>query len=249
MGRRSARYEERLFVVEGPVLVKEALAAGWNVLEMYIRSNTDHDIELPVGAETFTLEDSVFDSVSDTVTPQGVLAVVEMADNAQLRQVHDFVVVADAISDPGNLGTIIRSAEASGAQMVCLIGESVDPFSPKVVRASAGAVFHVPLLHIESWDVLKQSGFSMIGSTSHAQVAGIDTKSMYDLDYSGRIAIIMGNEAHGLAESTPVDEWVTIPHVGRAESLNVAMAASVLCMNVAHARTRSNNRRPAGLEG
>ena len=139
------------------------------------------------------------------------------------------VVVADQLADPGNLGTILRSAEAAGVDAVVLTPGSVDPYNPKVVRASAGAVFHVPVL-TAPLDAVRGADLALVGTSSH------QGDRHTEADWSGRLAIVLGNEAHGLADDAPVDRWVQIEHQGRAESLNVAMAATILVFAAAGAR-------------
>ena len=151
-----------------------------------------------------------------------------------------FVVVLDRVSDPGNLGTILRSAEAAGADLVVLTPGGVDPFNPKVVRSSAGALFHVPVV-TSTIDEVAAAGFELFGTTSHG-FPGRTVVSYTDADLSGRIAVVMGNEAAGLPDDWndtvgPVRSWITIPHSGRSESLNVAMATTVLVFEAARQRT------------
>lgn len=137
------------------------------------------------------------------------------------------MMVADQLADPGNAGTLIRSAEAAGADAVVLTPGSVDPFNPKVVRASAGSLFRLPVVQasLETLD-----GWTRLGTSSHRGTGYTDT------DLTRRIAVVLGNEAHGLGDDAPIDEWITIPHRGNAESLNVAMAATVLAFEVARQR-------------
>ena len=178
----------------------------------------------------YGLAPGVAERVSDLESPSGLFAVVVVRDTGPGRLAQtDFVVVADRIADPGNLGTIIRSAEAAGAGAVVVTPGTVDPISPKVVRASAGAVFHVPVLAATLADV-RAAGLRLVGTSSHIGVSHIDA------DWSGRLAIVAGNEAAGLDADEPVDEWVRIVHHGRAESLNVAMATTVLCFEAARQR-------------
>jgi TrmH family RNA methyltransferase len=139
------------------------------------------------------------------------------------------VVVADGIADPGNLGTILRSAEAAGVDAVVLTPGTVDALNPKAVRASAGSLFHVPIVAAGLADV-GAAGLRRIGTSSHHGIPHDD------VDWTGRVAIVLGSEAHGLPADAPVDDWVRIAHAGRAESLNVAMAATVLCFAAAAAR-------------
>ncbi len=140
-------------------------------------------------------------------------------------------MVVDALNDPGNLGTILRSSEAAGIDAVVLTPGSVDPFNPKVIRASAGAVFHVPVVGA-SLDDVRQAGIRLIGTSSHQ---GVQHR---EADWSGRVAIVLGNESHGLPDDADVDQWVTIAHRGRAESLNVAMAATLLAFTATEHRAR-----------
>ena len=142
---------------------------------------------------------------------------------------NSWVVVADKISDPGNLGTILRSAEAAGASAVLLTSSTVDAFSPKVVRASAGAIFNIPVFEGVTLEEVSQFGFKLMGSSSHQIENSVD---FTNADLTGSVAIVLGNEAHGLPAATKVEGWLTIPHSGRGESLNVAMAATLLCFEV-----------------
>jgi TrmH family RNA methyltransferase len=176
------------------------------------------------------LAPGVAERITATETPPGLFAVVR-ARVTPPRVLDDagFVVVADRLADPGNLGTILRSAEAAGVDAVVLAPGTVDPLNPKVVRASAGSLFHVPVVATGLEDV-REAGLRLLGTSSHHGTSHLD------VDWTGRVAIVLGSEAHGLPEDTPVDEWVRIAHAGRAESLNVAMAATVLCFHAAAAR-------------
>ena len=221
-------------MVQGRVLVEEAIASGLKVQEIYLRDGeTD-----PAGARVvpFVLDARTFDSVSDTASPQGMLAVCAIPEPGplQVTQSH-WYVVADNVSDPGNMGTIIRSAEAAGAAGVILSGQSVDVWSPKTVRSSAGALFHVPVHSVGGLGELRDVGLRVLGTSSHG-----DAVSLYDADLSGPVALVLGNEAHGLPDDAPVDGWLTVPHAGRSESLNVAMAATVIAMHAARSRGQSS---------
>lgn len=188
-----------------------------------------------IDAPLYVLEKSVFNAACDTVTPQGVIAVCVMPDVRELSFAADtWVIVADEISDPGNLGTIMRSCEVAGASALVLLNRSVDPYSPKVVRASAGALFHLPVVS-SSYEELHAHGMRLLGTTSHTDPRH-KPQSYTSVNYSGCIGIVLGNEAHGIAPDAPVDEWITIDHVGRSESLNVAMSASILAIHVSQSR-------------
>lgn len=228
MGRRSSRSEEGVLIVEGPVLVAEAVAAGWSFECQFVAPGAD-----PVdgAGEVLHLADGVIDKVASTETPQGVIAIaVRPSTTVDALRTATFAVVADGVADPGNLGTIMRSAEAAGADLLVVTPGTVDPTSPKTVRSSAGAVFRIPVVQIDSLETLRSSGLVVVGTSSHR---GTDYSRF---DVPSRVAVVMGSEAHGLADDAAVDDWVTIPHSGRAESLNVAMACTLLCFEVARRR-------------
>lgn len=223
-----------MFVVEGPTLVEEAAKSGVRILEQYVREDYDGYLA-PLDA--YELDAKTFNSVSDTETPRGILVVCALPDaGAMTFTSQDWLLVLHEISDPGNMGTLMRTAEAAGARGIILVGSTVDPWSPKVVRASAGAVFHVPVWQIDSLNVLSLAGVRLIGTTSHDSLAVSHIESMYDADFNGLIGIVLGNEAHGLPSDAEVDSWITVEHVGRSESLNVAMAGTVIAMHVARHR-------------
>jgi len=240
IGRRSSRYDEGRFVVEGPTLVAEAASAGWIIEAQFVPEGSDAWIG-DIG-QTYELAPGVFERVASTQTPQPPIAIVRMpavAAEAALESA-SFVVVLHGIGDPGNLGTIVRSAEAAGVDLVVLTPGSVDPYSPKVVRASAGAIFHVRIVVAELDDV-SSAGIVLVGTSSH-DAPGRNVAAHTACDLTGRIALVMGNESAGLPEewtdrAGPIDRWVTIPHRGRSESLNVAMATTVLVFEAARQRT------------
>lgn len=221
-------------MVEGPTLVREAVEAGVRVVEQYLRDDYDGYVA-PVSS--YELDSRTFSSVSDTESPRGILAVCAMPDAGAFScGDHEWVMVLHEISDPGNLGTLVRSAEAAGARGVVLVGATVDPWSPKVVRASAGAVFHVPIWQVSDLSSLRAHDMRLLGTTSHDSLAVSRPESLYEADLTGCVGVVLGNEAHGLPADLEVDSWLTIEHAGRAESLNVAMAGTVVAMRMSHVR-------------
>ncbi len=214
-------------MVEGSVLIAEAIAAGWDIEVEFVAG----DAQPVSSAPAFELADGVLERVASTERPQPNLAVARVPEASASLAEATFVLVADELNDPGNLGTILRSSEAAGIDAVVLTPGSVDPFNPKVVRASAGAVFHVPVL-AATLDEVRSAGLILVGTSSHRG------ESHTDADWSGRIAIVMGSEAHGLPDDAPVDRWVRIEHRGRAESINVAMAATLLVFEADRRRGR-----------
>lgn len=207
------------------MLIREAMAAGWTVEAEYVAPGVPPVSAAPV----FELAEGVLERVASTERPQPNLAVVRLPDVVLDLANASFVVVADRLADPGNLGTLLRSAEAAGVDAVVLTPGSVDPYNPKVVRASAGALFHVPVAE-STFDEVRRAGIRLVGTSSHRG-------DRHDqADWAGRVAVVLGNEAHGLPDDAPVDGWVRIEHRGRAESLNVAMAATVLVFEAARQR-------------
>jgi len=241
--RRAVRESEGVFVIEGVKLVQEALSSGANVEALYSApgfANACIDMAGATGLRVHELEPGVIERVGDTITPQPVLAVVMALDKplSSLSDAHSLLVMVD-VRDPGNAGTILRSAEASGVGGVVFCEGSVDVYNPKTVRASAGSLFHIPVAVGKGagtvLEELNQAGFVTMGTT----MAG---GSPYDeTDLTRRVALAFGNEANGLPGEldATLGELITIPIDGRSESLNVSMAASVLCFEAARQRRMS----------
>ncbi|MBN2622346.1 MAG: RNA methyltransferase, partial [Acidimicrobiales bacterium] len=189
--------------------------------------------------------DGMLARVVDTVTPQGVAAVARFAPtdpDEALASAGPLALVLVGVTDPGNAGTLLRSAEAAGAGAVVLCDGSVDPYGPKCVRSSAGAVFRLAVSREGEWAAVR-AALARLGVPSVASLAR--GAQAYDaVDLTGPVALVLGNEAHGLPEevSATVDGAVTIPMAGRAESLNVGMAGTVLCFEALRQR-RAGDRR------
>ena len=219
-------------MIEGAALLAEALDAGAPIEAVFVGPGA-----LPVdggGAPVYELAPGVVERVASTVSPQPVLAVVARTDVPwrAVAPTLGFVVVAAGLGDPGNMGTILRSAEAAGASAVVVTEGSVDIFNSKVVRASAGALFHVP--------VVVDVPIAAVGDLVVPLLGAVATGGVpYDEAPLERpCAVVLGNEAHGLPGGLQLDGLVSIPHAGRVESLNVAMAATVLCFEAARRRRR-----------
>lgn len=235
------RQNERCFVVEGVKVLDAALAAGAPVEALYVAPDAaSHpgasalvERAREAGVRVYPLRSGVMERVADTVTPQPVCGVVGFVDVA-LSDVlgRSPVLVCADVRDPGNLGALVRVADAAGAGAVVSCAGSADPYGPKTVRASAGSLFHVPLAvgltPAEALGQLGEAGYQRLGTLARG---GID---YVEADLSGRLALVFGNEANGLDEATLglLDGGVTVPMSGRAESLNVAMTATVLCFEI-----------------
>jgi TrmH family RNA methyltransferase len=237
--RRSSRSADGAFVIDGPILVGEALAAGVELRAAYVEAGAPEPVPALAdrlaagGVAVHPVAPGVLGRVTDTVTPQGIVAVARRAPAPERAGAGvPLVLVLAGVADPGNAGTLLRSAEAAGASAVWAGAGSVDLYAPKVVRASAGALFHVPVRDGDGPTELRAAGLTVLGTSAGA---GIPYERA---DLSGPCALVLGNEAHGLdpAWQAVVDKWVTIPMAGRAESLNVAMAGTLLCFEAARQR-------------
>ncbi len=237
-GRSRERREAGAFLAEGVRLVEEALTAGWPfrfVLHTGDLSERGRELVAKLAErkiEVDGVDSSLMKSLSETETSQGILAVLEEHELPVVDPL-DLVLIADSIRDPGNLGTLLRSADAAGVQEVLLPPNTVDAFSPKVVRAGMGAHFRVPIRAM-NWE---QIGASTTGLKVY--LADMHGLSCWNADFKAPVALIIGGEASGATEpARQLAEWlVSIPMLGQAESLNAAVAGSVLMFEVLRQRT------------
>jgi TrmH family RNA methyltransferase len=240
---RATRATEGAFVLEGPRVVAGALDRGATLDIVYLGPGAERAFAPLVErlrdlrTRVVELREGVLEKVGMTRTPQPVLGVAA----SPVRRLEHLAgegtaVVAVDVADPGNLGTIVRSAEAAGADGVVICGNSVDPLNPKTVRSSAGAIFGVTVMQAdEPAEVLDAFGATGRRRLGAAAASG----ERYDaVDLSGSCALVVGNEAHGFGPATRdrLDGLVTVPMVAGAESLNVAMAATVLLFEAARQR-------------
>ena len=219
---RKGRRESGCFLVEGRKMVEEALASAFDVETVLVQEG----MELPDGLTmpVYELPEHVLAAVCDTKTPQGIAAVVRMKEQSALGK---HIVVLDGVQDPGNVGTILRTLDAFEADGLVLLPGCADPFSPKTVRSSMGAVFRRPVwtCTAETFaQVLRGSGLRLLGAALRD-----DTVDARAADYT-RAVLAIGSEGRGLSEEVLAlcDETVRIPMSPRCESLNAAVAASVL---------------------
>lgn len=240
LGRPKERREANAFVIEGIRLIEEAVTAGWRfqfVLYTDGLSERGQDLVKVLIAHRVDVEEVAGDllqKVSDTEMPQGILAVLEFM-NLKIPASPNFMLIADQIRDPGNLGTLIRTAAAAGVQAIFLPDETADAFAPKVVRAGMGAHFRVPI-HALTWDEIREQ-------TKDLQVylADMDGQSCWETDLSKPLALIVGNEAEGASEEGRklATQKISIPMAGNVESLNAGVAGSVLMFEMVRQRNKS----------
>lgn len=249
LAKRSAREDTGLFLLEGPQAVREAIAFRPDSLVDLFATPTAmerhpvlRDDARAAGIEVQYATENVLDAMADTVTPQGIVAVARQFPVA-LRDVlaasPRLLAICEEVRDPGNLGTIIRAADAAGADAVVLTGRTVDPYNPKVVRATTGSLYHVPVARAgELADVVSAvsgAGLRVIA----ADVKGDDLLAARARGIlEGPTAWLFGNEARGLADEALAlaETALRLPIYGKAESLNLATAASVCLYESAFAQ-------------
>ena len=250
--KRRNRDESGLFLLEGPQAVREALTfRPEGIVELYATpSAAQKHTDLATRAEAESIElvyttEQVLDAMADTVTPQGVIAVARQFP-VRMRDVFAasprLLAICEQVRDPGNLGTIIRAADAAGADAVILTGRTVDPFHPKVVRATTGSLFHVPIALggelVDAVTAARAAGLRVVA----ADVKGTDLLAARENGELARpTAWLFGNEARGLEDDALglADAALRLPIYGRAESLNLATAASVCLYESAFAQRAS----------
>lgn len=237
--------------VEGFRIVEEAIRSGLRLRAVFVsESGQDRAARLlpQIGShsDTLLLPDKLFASVVPSDTPQGVAALIQIKKfkvNEVLQNSGPLLVLA-GIQDPGNLGTILRSAEAFGAGGILLAEGTVSAYNNKTVRASAGSVFRLTMAKIQTADAiaqLRENGFRLLATSSHKGTA------LAQSDLSRKIAVFIGNEGSGLDKKllAHMDELITIPHSPRVESLNAGIAASIILYEAARQqRTTAMHERP-----
>lgn len=233
--QKKYRQQRGEFLAEGLRTVEEAVAFKAAQLIFYTAAEDERTMQLLEQAAAMQLKlvcvsEAVMKKIADTETPQGIIAVCRMQEQPldKLLASGKLLLVLDRVGDPGNIGTMLRTADAAGVGGIVLLKGSADIYAPKTVRASMGSLFHVPVLsgiaEQEFIDDAKRAGYQLL-------VTALDgADNLYQADLSGRLAFVMGNEAGGVSASLlrQADKRVFIPMRGHAESLNVAMAAGIV---------------------
>jgi len=231
------RREQGLFLVEGIKMFLEAKKLGlveraYVAEELYERWQGQEELE---GIKYEVVSSKVFKEITDTMTPQGVIAAVSMRKRSveeMLQGSEVRLVFLENLRDPGNLGTIVRTAEGAGMTGIILSRESVDIYNPKVVRSTMGSIFRMPFVYAEDF----------LGAMKQAQETGVHLyathlagKKYYDeVTYGPKVGVVIGNEANGITEKTAeqADCYIKIPMEGQVESLNAAVATSIMMYEI-----------------
>lgn len=240
--QKKHRDAERKFIVEGWKNIEEAVTAGWEIdTIVYDAQKIENPKYLSAlqraSRELFPAKSKELESISETVTSQGIIAVVPKPSEADrietiLHQHQMLIVVLDGITDPGNLGTIIRTCDWFGVNALVIGKNSVELYNPKVVRAAMGSLFHFPI--IEETDL---NNFLLTCRKEKISVYSTELTKSEDIrtvTFSQKTAIIIGSESHGVSAevSSFADKKILIPHFGKAESLNAAMACGIILSRI-----------------
>lgn len=242
--KKKLRDDENIFLTEGIRMFREVPVQRLRevyVSETFFRKEKDVMNQVLNGSGIIpeVLSDHVYTYVSDTKTPQGILCLVEREAygwRQMLKEPCPFLMVLDNLQDPGNLGTIVRTAEAAGVTGIILSHDSVDIYNPKTIRSTMGSVYRMPFCYVEdiveTVDQLKYAGIAVYA-------AHLEGHKPYEAeDYRKPCAFLIGNEGNGLRDAVAekADTYIRIPMMGQVESLNAAVAASVLMFETARQR-------------
>ncbi len=244
LAKKSERKKHHMFVMEGVRLCEESLSAKWQpewILFSESLSNRGKDLVSEfrqTGVETEEVSEALLRSLSDTETPQGILGVCPLKE-LPMPGNPDFILICDGIRDPGNMGTILRSATAAGTQAVIITPGTTDPFAPKVVRSGMGAHFQIPILNM-NWEEITAGTIANPPKRMRLFVAESEGGTPYwNLDLTGPVGIIIGGEAHGPSRQAveAASGKIFIPMNPNIESLNAGIAASILLFEVVRQRS------------
>jgi TrmH family RNA methyltransferase len=238
------RKDSKMFLVEGFRFIEEALDSDFEVVQIFISARGEVKYEnslvknkLQKNTKVYSISDSLFKSICDTESPQGIIAAVRNK-SSQIKYNGGFYMLADKIQDPGNMGTIIRTAHAAGAMGVIITKGTVDIYNEKTLRATMGSIFKIPILYDKDLSLvqeLRTNGFKLVTSSLDCD------NNFYDIDLKGNVIISVGNEGNGISEEVYdiSDLKIKIPMPGGAESLNAAVAASIMMYEVVRQKNNS----------
>jgi len=237
--RSKARMEQGTFVIEGIKMFEESREGGYLIKAYFSESfyegklaeNPSYFLDFPYEV----VQDSVLKETSDTLTPQGIIAVVKKPEYNLEQIISDpnaNLVLLEDLRDPGNLGTILRTAEGAGVTGIVLSNTSVDMYNPKVIRSTMGAIYRMPFVYVENF---KETLMDIKKNEITIYAAHLAATCAYDeVDYQQKCAIMIGNEANGLSDEVAhlSNQYIKIPMAGKLESLNAAIAAAILMYEV-----------------
>ena len=224
---KEKKYRLDSYIVEGIKMVKEAINENQEIALIAIREDFKIDFDTKK-IKIVTISNKIFNDISDVKTPQGILAVIKKNQNNQIETNSDYILALDSLQDPGNMGTIIRTADSANINQIIINKTTVDPYSPKVIRSTMGAIYRTNIIEVEDLKAtlkeMKLKGFQIITTDLKA------TQSIYDINYNNKTVVVIGNEANGVRQEIlqTADKKVIIPMLGKTESLNASIAASIM---------------------
>ena len=240
---RRYRTKENKYIIEGFRLVQEAFKAQCNIEYLIVNEHgkdkiNDYLEEYLDNIKIYQLKDELFSQVVSTENPQGIIAVVNINNSANNID-GDFYLLCDKVQDPGNLGTIIRTAHAAGVNGIILTKGTVDIYNDKTIRSTMGSIFYVPIIYDNDLSFLmnlKSEGFSLVATSLE------ESRNFFDEDLSGKVILSVGNEGNGISNEIfdLADKKVKIPMPGGAESLNVGVATSIILFEKVRQRLCKN---------
>lgn len=219
-------------LVEGEVMIREALSSGLVPYDLLTEESRSAGAWEAAGFTVYLVPKALLESVCDTRTPQGVCATFSLPGTVALQELPERVVALDGVQDPGNCGTIWRTADAAGFQAVIFGAGSADPLSPKVLRSAMGSAFRIPFMQTPD---LRDALLSLRSRGWEICVSELHGTSFYEASFSKRTVLVVGSEAHGVDPRIleNADQRLTLPMRGRAESLNAAVAAGIMLYEIA----------------
>lgn len=224
---KEKKYRIDSYIVEGIKMVKEAINENQEIALIAIREDFKIDFDTKK-IKIVTISNKIFNDISDVKTPQGILAVIKKNQNNQIETNQEYILALDSLQDPGNMGTIIRTADSANINQIIINKTTVDPYSPKVIRSTMGAIYRTNIIEVEDLKAtlkeMKLKGFQIITTDLKA------TQSIYDINYNNKTVVVIGNEANGVSQEIlqTADKKVIIPMLGKTESLNASIAASIM---------------------
>ncbi len=224
---KEKKYRLDSYIVEGIKMVKEAINENQEIALIAIREDFKIDFDTKK-IKIVIISNKIFNDISDVKTPQGILAVIKKNQNNQIETNQEYILALDSLQDPGNMGTIIRTADSANINQIIINKTTVDPYSPKVIRSTMGAIYRTNIIEVEDLKAtlkeMKLKGFQIITTDLKA------TQSIYDINYNNKTVVVIGNEANGVSQEIlqTADKKVIIPMLGKTESLNASIAASIM---------------------
>ena len=223
---KEKKYRIDSYIVEGIKMVKEAIIENQEIESIVIKEDFKLDFDIK-NIKLITVTNKIFNEISDVKTPQGILAIIKKNQKQKLDSNSEYILALDSLQDPGNMGTIIRTADSANIKQIIINKTTVDPYSSKVIRSTMGAIYRINIIEVEDLEKtlkeLQSKTYKIITTDLKSN------KSIYDIDYK-KTVVVIGNEANGVSEEIQkiANEKVIIPMLGKTESLNASIAASIM---------------------